>query len=292
MISTLLRGAQTSRFGETEVSSWDHIVAIDCGGFHTVGLRSNGTAIATNVLVANRNHKQGDLVSTWKDLTAVSANWFHTLGLKRDGTVVACGDNSTGRCNVGEWKGIVAIAACGDRSFGLRSDGTVVMTAFTSAVHEDVFKEAETEIAQWRDIIFLSAGVRHIVALSKNGIVLAAGVNSNGQCDVSGWKNIVAISSGTFHTLGLRADGTVISTNPRNLPGRSSCGQTDVNNWKLFKTGKELAQERLKRIDALNKESENLNKEMSTLKGMFASSRAAKIKARLLEIETERKRLG
>jgi alpha-tubulin suppressor-like RCC1 family protein len=42
-------------------------------------------------------------VSGWTDVVAVSAGGDHTVGLRKDGTVVACGDDSSGQCNVSGW---------------------------------------------------------------------------------------------------------------------------------------------------------------------------------------------
>ena len=71
----------------------------------------------------------------------------------------------------------------------------------------------------------VGAGSYHTVGVTASGRVLAAGDNSNGQCDVGDWDNIVAVAAGSTHTLGLRADGTVVSA------GSNADGQCGVGAW-------------------------------------------------------------
>ena len=72
---------------------------ISAGGFHTVGLKADGTVVA----VGDNDDGQCD-VQDWTDIVAVAAGFHHTVGLKADGTLVAVGYNEYGRCDVGSWK--------------------------------------------------------------------------------------------------------------------------------------------------------------------------------------------
>lgn len=74
---------------------------ISAGGGHTIGLRSDGTVVATGYNEDGRCD-----VGEWKNIVAVSAGGGHTIGLRSDGTVVAIGNNDEGRCNVSDWKNI------------------------------------------------------------------------------------------------------------------------------------------------------------------------------------------
>ncbi len=74
---------------------------ISARGYHTVGLKSDGTALA----VGWNEYGQCD-VDEWTDIVAISAGSHHTVGLKSDGTVVAVGDNDDGECDVDEWTDI------------------------------------------------------------------------------------------------------------------------------------------------------------------------------------------
>ncbi len=69
----------------------------------------------------------------------------------------------------------------------------------------------QCKVNGWTDIVALSAGKNHTVGLKSNGMVVAVGKNSNNQCNVAAWTDIIAISAGGDHTVGLKTNGTVVS---------------------------------------------------------------------------------
>lgn len=70
--------------GQCNVADWGNVSAIAAGFDHSIGLRSNGTLLATG---SGSNGKCD--VGSWKDITAIDAGFDHTVGLKADGTVLA-----------------------------------------------------------------------------------------------------------------------------------------------------------------------------------------------------------
>ena len=84
-----------------EAGEMQQIFSIAAGGFHTVGLHSDGTVVA----VGENDDGQCD-VSDWSDIVAVAAGDDYTVGLRSDGTMVAVGDNDYGQCNVSTWSDI------------------------------------------------------------------------------------------------------------------------------------------------------------------------------------------
>ena len=68
------------------------------GSRHSVGLRADGTVVATGSSEAGQCE-----VSRWRNIVAIAAGTAHTVGLRRDGTVVATGSNSHGQLEVGAW---------------------------------------------------------------------------------------------------------------------------------------------------------------------------------------------
>ncbi|MBR6563360.1 MAG: hypothetical protein IKK70_05440 [Clostridia bacterium] len=116
-------------YGQCEVSGWRDIVDIAQGLRHTVGLRSDGTVVATKYrrFPGGTYHGQCE-VADWQDIVAISASGNLTVGLRYDGTVVAVGDNSNGQCDVSAWSDIVAIHATNDATYAIRSDGTMLST--------------------------------------------------------------------------------------------------------------------------------------------------------------------
>ena len=83
-----------------------------------------------------------------------------------------------------------------------------------------------SDTKDWRNIIAVASGDSFTVGLTKNGKVLACGVNTYGQINVSDWNNIIAISAGLRHTVGLKSDGTVVAT------GESADCRLNVSEWK------------------------------------------------------------
>lgn len=180
---------------ETKMETNNEIVSISPGWRHVVGLKSDGTVVATG----KNDCGQCD-VGLWRDIIAISAGRDHTVGLKKDGTVIATGNNEHGQLNVEEWNDITVISAGNGYSAGLKKNGIVVSSRQFWGVDK------------WRDITAISAGHIHLVGLEKNGTVVAAGCDDDGQCDVGLWRDITAISAGGHHTIGLKEDGTVITT--------------------------------------------------------------------------------
>ena len=197
--------------GQCDVSEWSNIVAVSTSTEqHTVGLRADGTVVVVS------NNEYGD-VSSWTDIVAVSAGGWHTVGLRADGTVVAVGNNEYGQCDVSEWADIVAVSAGYNYTVGLRAGGTVVAVG--------VNDYGQCNVSGWSDIVAVSASNHHTVGLRADGTVVAVGENDCGQCNVSSWSDIVAVSSGHSHTVGLRADGTVVAV------GWNGKGQCDMSGW-------------------------------------------------------------
>ena len=159
-----------------DVSGWSNIVKISGCTSDVVGLRNDGS------VVASKSFEYKHDVEKWNDIIEVDISDFHAVGLKYDGTVVAVGDNDKGQCNVSDWNDIVAIAAGYGYTVGLKSDGTVVATGND--------KNGRTNVSGWKDIVAISAS-SHTVGLKHDGSVVATGNNDYGQCDVSHWKDIV-----------------------------------------------------------------------------------------------------
>lgn len=209
--------------GACDVNNWRDIVAISAGDFYTMGVRSDGTVVYTG------NTPKCSVFMDWQNIVAVRGGTDHTVGLKSNGTVLAVGDIDWHQCKVSDWKKITDIGSGHRYTVGLQKNGTLIQTGF---------EKKNCSGNEWRDIVAISANADHFVALRSDGTVLAAGDNSNGQCEVKDWKNIVAVCAGRLHTIGLRSDGTVVAA------GRSFEGQCNVDGWKLFNNLENIQNER------------------------------------------------
>ena len=197
---------------QCDVNDWSDIIAVSAGDTHTVGLKSDGTPI----VVGDNGLGQCD-VNDWSNIASVCAGSYYTIGLKSDATVVATGNNYFGQCDVNDWSDIAAISAGHFHTVGLKSNGTIVATGSNAY--------GQCNIDNWSDIIAISAGYNHTVGLKSDGTVVATGINPDEQCNVDDWSDIVAVSAGYDYTIGLKSDGTVVAT------GNNTYEKCNVNDW-------------------------------------------------------------
>lgn len=191
-----------------DVSDWTDIVSISAGPRHAVGLKSDGTVVATG---RNDDLYQGQCdVSDWKDIVAVSVGSYFTAGLKSNGEIVLAGETALYNSFVSDacyWTDITAISTGEDYIVGLKSDGRVVSAG------RGTF--GETKVSGWTDIVKISTGDYHTLGLKADGTVVSVGRNAEKQREVSGWNDIVAITAGYGFSLGLQSDGTVVCAGSR-----------------------------------------------------------------------------
>ena len=83
-------------------------------------------------------------------------------------------------------------------------------------------KDGQRDTRGWDRVSKIAAGIEHTVALRQDGTVYAAGRNTEGQCNVGNWRDIIDIDTQHWHTIGLKSDGTVVAA------GTDSYGATDV----------------------------------------------------------------
>ena len=199
---------------QSDVSKWKNIKAVAAGWLHTVGLQEDGTVVA----VGDDDNGQTDVNSaewTIMKIKAIAAGQFHTVGLKEDVTLVGAGDDSNGQKNFPLWTNIKAIAAGATHTVGLTEDGKVVVTGNISKSNQNI-------ISTWTNIKAIAAGGSQTVGLTEDGKVVAVGNTG----DVSTWTKIKAIAAGQSHIVGLQDDGTVVAV------GSNTYYQTNVSSWK------------------------------------------------------------
>ncbi len=92
-------GTVVGRWKDIDVSGWTDIVYVACGIDHAVGLKADGTVVATG----SNEYGQCE-VSDWKDILAVFATHTGTAGLKADGTFLYASTEEKKCDNFTEWK--------------------------------------------------------------------------------------------------------------------------------------------------------------------------------------------
>lgn len=100
------------------------------------------------------------------------------------------------------------------------------------------------DFSGWESVIKVSCGKAHLVGLRSDGTVLAAGDNTDGQCDVSAWRDVADIAAFDNMTVGLSASGEAL------IKGKITSSETpaikntvSVLTDTLYELRKELTQE-------------------------------------------------
>lgn len=172
------------------------IIAISAGA-QTVILKSDGTVSAWADFNLNGNLGNGTTdmyygpvqVKGLNGVTAISSGLSHIIALKNDGTVWGWGSNYYGELGKG--------------------------------TENDISTSIPVQVNALNNVIAISSGFNHTIALKGDGTVWAWGQNNFGQLgdgvninrsipvQVSGLSGIIAISTLNNHTLALKNDGTV-----------------------------------------------------------------------------------
>jgi len=204
---------------------------ISAGPYVTVGVRSDGTVVATSTY--------DDYVSDWSDVISVSAS-TNIFGVRSDGKVYALGYfNDYSQCDVSSWSDIIMVSADDYHTVGLRSDGNIVAVGSEGGVSSygvivaegsgksTIVGEINDNVSDWSNIVFVSAGFAFTVGVRSDGTVLCVGGNDALlSYEVADWKKITMVSAGRYHIVGLQSDGKVVAA------GDNVDNQCNVSEWK------------------------------------------------------------
>lgn len=182
-----------SDIGQTNVPvGLTNAVAVSGGGYHSLALRSDGTAMGWG----GNDHGQANVPALLTNVMAVACGQYHSLVLKSDGTVVAWGVDNCGQTNVPVGlTNVVAISAGYYHSLALRSDGTVVVFG------DNTYGQTNIPVGL-TNVVAVSGGGYHSLALRPDGTVVAWGNNTYGQTNVPVWlTNAVAVAGCGYGSL-------------------------------------------------------------------------------------------
>jgi alpha-tubulin suppressor-like RCC1 family protein len=184
-----------------------------------------------------------------KNITSVTGGDFHSFAIDNNGNVYGTGSNEAGQLGFGnhndhntfakvsslDGKNIIAISAGEDHSIALDSNGKVYTAGVSSrgqlGLGDTKYYNRFTEVSslEGKNIIAITAGNSHSLAVDSGGKVYVAGYNEHGQLGLgdSGYgtnrynftevlslngKNIIAVAAGADHSLALGSDGKVYAT--------------------------------------------------------------------------------
>jgi alpha-tubulin suppressor-like RCC1 family protein len=200
-----------------------NVTAVAAGGDHSLALRQYGSVVAWG----RDWDGETDVPASATNVVAIAAGWAHSLALRADGVVVAWGNDEYGQIEVSPLAlGVTAIAAGYYHNLALCANGTVVTWGMNFAYdyYDDWFtiqepgKSFVTLVTNYSaptsatNVIAISAGYAHCLALRADGSIIAWGDNTFGESTVpANATNVVAISAGYYYNLALRADGALIA---------------------------------------------------------------------------------
>ncbi len=251
-VSVTLRG-EAKMWGDSTIEQRNglsrnvtNLVSISAGGFHTLGLREDGTVIAWG----RNDVAQTNVPAGLSNVIAVAAGGGHSLALLENGTVRAWGQNFCGQTNVpGGLTNVTAIAAGGSQSLALQHNGSIIVwgcspipTNVTGAMAMSAYADhgivlySNGTVQVWNsgsidltppaglsNVVEVASGFDHLLALRKNGTVTAWGANDYGQTNVpAGLSNVMKIAAGGQFSIAMLNDRSVVSW------GRNDYGQTNV----------------------------------------------------------------
>ncbi|MES2922414.1 MAG: cadherin-like beta sandwich domain-containing protein [Verrucomicrobiota bacterium] len=252
-----------SPVADTGILSGKTVVGVAAGKFHTLALCADGSVASwgnnTRGQLGNRSAIGSNVpvsvnttgVLTGRKVVAVAAGNSHSLALCSDGTLVAWGLNSSGQLGnnskadksspvgvdsrgVLSGKQVIAISAGANFSLALCSDGSIASWGDNSLgqLGDGSFVDSAVPVlVRSRDlarkqVVALSAGNFHSLALCSDGTAVGWGANESGQLgnggtannnfailvDSSGalaGKRITALSAGGDFSLAVCANGEV-----------------------------------------------------------------------------------
>jgi alpha-tubulin suppressor-like RCC1 family protein len=200
-------------------------------GWNVFGQLGDGTNTNSSVLVP---------VSGLTSVTGLGGRGYHSLAIRSDGSVWTWGDDRDGQLGNGasgttsnvpvraiaSGSGVTQVTGGGFQSAVLTSSGAVMAWGDNAngQVGNGNAPNAQltpVTLAGLANIVQISGGWAHTVALASDGTVWTWGGNGNGQLGVgnrtdsdvpvhvAGLTGVIAVSGGDCHTAALRADGTV-----------------------------------------------------------------------------------
>lgn len=242
------------------VCGLENIKAVTAGVAHSVALKMDGTVWTWG---SNDNGQLGDGTFIKRDLPAtiagltnieaVAAGNNHVLALRRDGTVWGWGSNNLGQlAGIGQessatplpiagLKDVVAITAGAMHSTILKKDGTVWSFGYNGSGQlgdssTDFNSLVPVKVTLLDDVIAISSGYHHTIALRRDGTAWGWGSNSYGQLgngqgidknavplQISGLSGVNDITAADNRSFAIMKGGIVMTWGDKPVYGQNRC---------------------------------------------------------------------
>ncbi len=133
--------------GEADVEEWTDIKDVSVGYQHSIGLKNDGTLIATEFETPYKNlnkyYSQCE-VDGAGNVVAISAGRYHTAVVFSNGKAGAVGLNSKGQCEISGLSNLTDVSAGDSHTVYLRKNGTLV------AVGDNEY--GQCNVSDWKNI--------------------------------------------------------------------------------------------------------------------------------------------
>ncbi|MGO1042206.1 hypothetical protein ACTPEO_05670 [Clostridioides difficile] len=177
-------------------SSWNDVVSIDCDSGNIVGLKKDGTVVATG----DNDYGQCN-VSNWKNIVEVKCKNKLTVGIDMNGEIFKTGFSET-EFDTFNWERIEKIYLEENYIAGLKKDGTVVIAGS---------EDNNFDVSSWNDISDIKTDYSCIVGLKKDGTVVITGENYYNSSNLEYWNEIDKIETySNMAIVGIKKDGTIM----------------------------------------------------------------------------------
>ena len=182
--------------GQCDVSAWSGVTQIYAGDKGTLGLKYDGTAVATWCDVRH-----------WADVEQVFlGDSGLALGLTSHGRVLVAGTEDADFLAAREWTDMKTVAIQYDTIYGLKTDGTVVFAGLT---HDEYWDScAHCLIPTWNNIEKIFCYDYYLAGVRSDGVVLSSCPE---VLHVNGWSNLdMAVTTYPCY-FGVSEDGRILT---------------------------------------------------------------------------------
>lgn len=197
--------------------------------------------------------------STWENVIKAYVGRDNTAAINSSNVPMAAGYNVFNKNILRGWTDVKELSLSSNFTAGLTYGGNVYVTDYLKTFRDNdladvvqissgghhvvavtktgkvvtkgfnIYNQMDTD--EWENIVYSSSNTRNTAAIDTYGNAYATGDNLYGQCNVSKWKDIVSIEVGDGFIVGLKKDGRVIATG-RNI--YDVCETDDLKNIKFI----------------------------------------------------------